>query len=499
MNKAIVLIVEDDESLREVLSETLQLAGYQVKVACNGEHALKVLERQPGISLVVSDVQMQPIDGNALMQSIKTLYPQLPVILMTAYGTVEKAVNAMRYGASDYLIKPFEAASLVSMVNRFTSAGQDKEQVRKESLKRTGSDCGKKRVNTDNDDFIAVDQRSQELAQIARRVAATDVTVMITGESGVGKEVISRYIHQNSLRAKGPFLAINCAAIPENMLESVLFGYEKGAFTGAYQSKAGKFEQAQGGTLLLDEVTEMDLSLQAKLLRVLQEREVERLGGRNPISLDVRIIATTNRDFHQVVAEGNFREDLFYRLNVFPINILPLRDRVQDVLPLAQRLLERYSNHGVNFSQCFEQGYSQGGQGLPISLSQAAKDVLVAHPWPGNVRELDNVMQRAVILKQGNVIDAGDIHFEQSGRFHSTAVSDTKEQRPEPEVNHEEPLLPAKNALSSDLMSHEKELIMSALASRGSRKAAAEKLGISPRTLRYKLARLRDAGVAIPA
>jgi len=266
MNQGTVLVVEDDPSLREVISETLKLAKYHVETAENGQQALEQIGINKDISLLISDVQMQPVDGHELLKCSKSRYPEMPVILMTAYGTIEKAVQAMHAGANDYLVKPFEADTLVDMVGRFIVAR-----------------------NIDADDgLIAVDQRSRETAEVARRVAATDATVMISGESGVGKEVVSRFIHHHSNRSQGPFVAINCAAIPENMLESVLFGYEKGAFTGAYQAKAGKFEQAQGGTLLLDEVTEMDLGLQAKLLRVLQEREVERLGGRNVIPLDVR-------------------------------------------------------------------------------------------------------------------------------------------------------------------------------------------------------------------
>ncbi|MGB5604332.1 MAG: sigma-54 dependent transcriptional regulator, partial [Gammaproteobacteria bacterium] len=316
--------------------------------------------------------------------------------------------------------------------------------------------------------------RSQQMAEVARRVAATDATVMISGESGVGKEVVSRFIHDHSNRSAGPFVAINCAAIPENMLESVLFGYEKGAFTGAYQAKAGKFEQAQGGTLLLDEVTEMDLSLQAKLLRVLQEREVERLGGRHLIPLDVRILATTNRDIRQVVAEGSFREDLFYRLNVFPLNILPLRERADDILPIAKKLMMSYIDDGS-----------------VVSFSHSAMDVLREHSWPGNVRELDNVVQRAMILRTGNIVDACDIRFEElaprahTGRGGVVAELATNDR-------------PVDDSLSSDLKAREADIIISALRDKRSRKEVAEKLGISPRTLRYKLAKLRDAGVALP-
>jgi two-component system response regulator FlrC len=282
--------------------------------------------------------------------------------------------------------------------------------------------------------------------------------------------VVSRFIHENSSRAAGPFIAINCAAIPETMLESVLFGYEKGAFTGACQATAGKFEQAQGGTLLLDEITEMDLALQAKLLRVLQEREVERLGGRKVIPLDVRILATTNRNIYQVVAEGEFREDLFYRLNVFPLNIPPLRERVDDILPLANEILASYSNAGA-----------------AVDFSEAAKRLLKTHLWPGNVRELDNVIQRALILKTGLSIEDINIQFEEKAydiRLASDAVNQTNE------------LLPG---LSGDLKAREQDIIISALKAQNNRKEVAKKLGISPRTLRYKLAKMRDSGVALPA
>ncbi len=451
MNQGTVLVVEDDPALREVICETLQLAKYHVETADNGQQALQSLDNNRDIALVVSDVQMQPVDGYELLRSARSRHPQLPLILMTAYGTIEKAVQAMHEGANDYLVKPFEADTLVEMVARFIVP----------------------RAKEGNDGLIAVDPRSQETAEVARRVAATDATVMISGESGVGKEVISRFIHYQSSRSQGPFVAINCAAIPENMLESVLFGYEKGAFTGAYQAKAGKFEQAQGGTLLLDEITEMDLALQAKLLRVLQEREVERLGGRNVIPLDVRILATTNRDIRQAVAEGSFREDLFYRLNVFPLNILPLRERVDDILPLAKHLMMSYADDGT-----------------AMSFSQRAMDVLQQHSWPGNVRELDNVIQRAIILKTGNIIEAGDIRFEEVATSDMTVTGSAST----PALN----VSSSEESLSNDLKAREADIIISALRAKNSRKEVAEKLGISPRTLRYKLAKLRDAGIAIP-
>ena len=451
MNQGTVLVVEDDAALREVICDTLQLAEYRVETAENGQQALQCLADNSDIALVLSDVQMEPVNGYELLKSVRARFPQLPVILMTAYGTIEKAVQAMHDGAADYLVKPFEADTLVDMVARFIVP----------------------RGEQDYEGFIAVDARSRETAEIARRVAATDATVMISGESGVGKEVVSRFIHYHSSRSQGPFVAINCAAIPENMLESVLFGYEKGAFTGAYQAKAGKFEQAQGGTLLLDEITEMDLALQAKLLRVLQEREVERLGGRNVIPLDVRILATTNRDIRQVVAEGSFREDLFYRLNVFPLNILPLRERTEDIVPLARRLILTYTDDDA-----------------AVSLSQDAIDTLQQHTWPGNVRELDNVIQRAMILRTGTAIEAGDIRFEEPATGDDPGMVST--------LAAAQAGIAGDESLSSDLKAREADIIISALKSKGSRKEVARQLGISPRTLRYKLAKLRDAGIAIP-
>lgn len=446
MSQAKVLIVEDDSSLREALCDTLELAGYTIAAAADGRAALDYLERDH-VGMVVSDVQMPKMDGNTLLKRIHSRQPDVPVVLMTAYGTVQKAVDAMRNGASDYLLKPFEADMLVEMVTRYMPRGNDEPGM------------------------VAEAQRTLELLALATRVARTDATVMISGESGTGKEVLAHFIHEHSARVAAPFVAINCAAIPENMLEAVLFGYEKGAFTGAYQSRPGKFEQAQGGTLLLDEISEMDLGLQAKLLRVLQEREVERLGGKDVIPLDVRVLATSNRVMREEVAAGNFREDLFYRLNVFPLCLAPLRERRDDILPIAQRLVERYC---------------PSRQPVP-KISERAESVLAAHDWPGNVRELENVVQRALILKSGDRIEAEDLHFE-LGPGH---VPVPIELPPDSAVA---------DGLGPDLKHREQELILDALkADNGNRKAVAERLGISPRTLRYKLARMREAGVALPA
>jgi two-component system, response regulator FlrC len=314
---------------------------------------------------------------------------------------------------------------------------------------------------------VACAANSRRLLELAQRVAATECTVLIVGESGTGKEVLARYIHRNSPRATQPFVAVNCAAIPENMLEAMLFGYERGAFTGAHAGHAGKFEQAQGGTLLLDEVTEMPLGLQAKLLRVLQEREVERLGGRSPVSLDVRVLATTNRRLREEVAAGRFREDLYYRLNVFPLAIGPLRTRRDDVLPLAMQLLG---------ARC------RPGSPIP-ALSAEAAHLLLTYPWPGNVRELDNLLQRALILVNGPVILPTHIQFELA----NDGAAELK------------PAAAAPASLAASLDERERDLILNALrAGNGNRRSAAETLGISARTLRYKLARLREAGIEVP-
>jgi len=314
---------------------------------------------------------------------------------------------------------------------------------------------------------------------LAKQVADSEATVLISGESGTGKEVLARYIHQNSPRKDGPFIAINCAAIPENMLESTLFGYEKGAFTGAYNSTPGKFEQAQGGTLLLDEISEMEVGLQAKLLRVLQEREVERLGGRKTIPLDVRVLATTNRNLLEYVNEKKFREDLYYRLSVFPLQWKSLRDRPQDLIPIAERLLAK---HGKKQNK---------GQ---LIFDESAKQKLKSYSWPGNVRELDNVIQRALIIQSGHQITASDIVIDMTGvpaQNVSTPINVSTVSLSESDTIND--------GLGDNLKQTEYSLIIDALKHEKNKKMAAEKLGISPRTLRYKMAKMREQGIDINA
>lgn len=451
MSQTQILVVEDDSGLREALVDTLTIAGYSVVEADSAETAL-VLLKQSVIDLIVSDVQMGGLSGLDLLKSVKKLYPNTPFLLMTAYATIDHAVEAMKYGAIDYMAKPFAPEVLLNMVGRYAPV----KQVEKHSP-------------------VVADEKSIELLKLAAKVAQSEASVMITGPSGAGKEVMARYIHEQSNRSEHDFVAINCAAIPDNMLEATLFGYEKGAFTGAIQACPGKFEQAQHGTILLDEITEMDLNLQAKLLRVLQEREVERLGSRKTLKLDVRVLATSNRDLMEAVRDGKFREDLYYRLNVFPIRWLPLAQRKDDIIPIAQHLLSR---HCVDL-----------GREIP-DLSASAQMKLLGHSWPGNVRELDNVVQRALILCSEQKIDADNILVEEFAVDHVAAeiqATEIREREAAPDFKME-------------IRDQENRIILDTLEMcQGRRKDVAEKLGISPRTLRYKLAKMREQGIEVPA
>jgi len=442
MSERPILLVEDDMALRDALAETLRLAGHDVLMATDGTMALQILASSP-VRAVVTDYQMQPMDGYELLRQVRDQHPQLPVLMMTAHGTIEHAVRSMAEGAIDYLVKPFSAQLLNEKLQKIIPTTFAEARL------------------------IAEDPATLRVLDIARKVALSETTVLLTGESGTGKEVFARFIHEQSRRADGPFVAINCAAIPENMLEAVLFGHEKGAFTGAHQARVGKFEQAQGGTLLLDEISEMDIGLQAKLLRVLQEKEVERIGGKDTIPLDVRVIATTNRNLRAQIDAGKFREDLFYRLSIFPIELPPLHARVSDIEPLAQHFIIEM----------------QRDDQPPLQISDDALEQLRTHSWPGNVRELQNTLQRAAILTNGSVIRSRDLQFE-------TAPPDVCAEPNQPV---------AERRLHDNLQSVEDQLVVDALnAGHGSRKKAAALLGISPRTLRYKIARLRKSGIAVP-
>ena len=437
-----VLVVEDDDALRDALLDTLQAAGIAVLGAPDAAAAIALLKRED-VGLVITDVQMPGADGYQLLATCRRLRPDVAVVLMTAYGTIEKAVAAMRDGATDYLVKPFDARALIELARR---------QLARRAVPP---------------DLVAVDPESRRLVALATQIAQTDATVLITGDSGTGKEVYARYIRDQSARRDAPFVAINCAAIPENMLEATLFGHEKGAFTGALGAHPGKFEQAQKGTLLLDEISEMTLGLQAKILRVLQEREVERLGGTRAIALDVRVIATSNRQLEDEARAGRFRADLYYRLNVMPLRLPPLRVRRADVLPLARRAM---------------QGCARADHRVP-ELTADAERCLLSYDWPGNVRELANVVQRAALLAIDGRVTAEALEIPRIGPAPAVVRADVADGAP----------------LDRDLRDREQALILATLASTaGSRKLAAEKLGISERTLRHKLQRLRAAGVAVP-
>ncbi len=464
-----LLVVEDDAALRDAVCMTLELAGHAVVGVDGGPAALQALGNEV-FNLVISDLRMQPMDGLELLGEIRQRMPQLPVLLMTAYGDVEKAVSAMRGGACDFLMKPFEPDVLLAHVRRYAVVAPGEGET------------------------IAEDVRTRNLLAMAARVAETDATVLLTGESGTGKEVFARYIHTHSPRSKGPFVAINCAAIPENLLEATLFGYEKGSFTGAQSAQAGKFEQADGGTILLDEISEMPLGLQAKLLRVLQEREVERVGGKKSVALDIRVLATSNRDMAAEVTAGHFREDLYYRLNVFPLEIPALRERPGDILPLARHFLHL---HGERLRR-------------QAVLDADAEQLLVSHNWPGNVRELENTMQRALILASGAAITASTLSLclPHASAPVSGVPSPAPVQATVPAAESAVPVTPEQGLVTttaandaarpSNMRDLEREHILTTLREvGGSRKKAVEKLGISERTLRYKLQQYREEGYEI--
>jgi DNA-binding NtrC family response regulator len=442
-----ILIAEDEERLRRLLGMLLTSTEYEVRFASDGEEAIRLFSAE-GFDLVVTDMRMPGADGMQVLEAVKARAPEVPVVVMTAFGSIESAVEAMRAGAVDYVTKPFEAERFKLSLERALGVGRllsENRQLRQEV---------RARYNLEH--IIADSSAMQRVLHSARQVAASHATVLITGPSGSGKEVITRLIHEISPRSRGPFVAVNCAAIPENLLESELFGHERGAFTGATERKTGKFELASGGTLFLDEIAEMPLTLQAKVLRALETQVIERVGGHRPIKADIRFIAATNARLAEAVAAGRFREDLFFRLNVFPIEIPPLAERRADILPLTQLFLEK--------------ACAQMGKRVP-SIPRETRRLLEEHSWPGNVRELQNAVERAVIRLSGEELlpellglSAAHLPFGKGS---------------------EEFMIPA---TGFSLEEHERSLLLQALRRTGYNKTqAARLLGISRATLRYRL------------
>ncbi|AOY74807.1 sigma-54-dependent transcriptional regulator [Clostridium formicaceticum] len=382
-----ILVVDDEKNMRWAIKKALQKEAYKICEAANGLEAIEKFQEEIP-DLILMDLKMPKMEGMEALTKIKEMRETTPVIMITAHGTMESAVEAMKLGALDYISKPFDIEELKITIAKALKVGELQEEVsylREELEKNTGKT------------IIGNSAEIQEILKIVDKVANTNATVLILGESGTGKEVIANAIHYSSNRNKKPYVKVNCGAIPENLIESELFGYEKGAFTGAVARKIGKFEKADGGTVFLDEIGELDLSMQVKLLRVLQEREFERIGGNERIRIDVRVIAATNRDLYKMVEEESFREDLYYRLNVIPIKIPPLRERKEDIPLLTNYFLERYSQ---------EVGRKN------IAISEEAQQKLLNYHWRGNIRELENVIERMVLLGQGNLITVEDLPYE---------------------------------------------------------------------------------------
>jgi two-component system response regulator FlrC len=441
-----ILVVDDEADMRFAIKEALGRKGYSVDLAEDGREALgKINER--GYGMVISDMQMPGLGGMDVLKGVKKAAPHVPVLLITAFGTIQKAVEAVKEGAVDFILKPFTLDALESTVEK--------------AFRLSGP---LSRFESKGKQMLTRDASMNRVVAMASVAASSDATVLISGESGTGKELLARFIHAGGPRQDKPFVAVNCASIPEGLLESELFGHEKGAFTGAVSQRTGKFEQAHTGTILLDEISEMDLKLQAKLLRVIQEKEVERLGGRSAVPLDLRIIATTNRDMKKEVREGRFREDLFYRLNIFPLTLPPLRERGTDIVFLAESFMNKFAGK-----------YSRRLQGI----SKEAVEFILGCEWRGNIREMENAIERAVLLSQGTTLE-----------LESLIVGTERDERDQPCGIFER----VNNMTISEM---EKGLICRTLDDvEGNRTKAAGLLGISVRTLRNKL---KEYGQNLPA
>ena len=493
-----VILVEDDEDLREAIAVTLRMKGIDFVTHQRAETVVPLL--RPDLKTVlVTDYKLPGMTGIDLLKIAQKECPDLPVVIMTAFADAKLAVEALKAGARDFLIKPFVPQQLIEIISRYRSSDpiSDSSSASSINVDNTSSapaaetkkaEVVGSEIRSADHNVIAVDPQTVAIFSRCERVAATDTSVLVTGESGAGKEVVAQHIHKTSKRANGPYIAINCAAIPDTLLESILFGHEKGSFTGATKAQAGKFEQANKGTLFLDEIGEMPAALQTKLLRVLQDKKVERIGSTDSIQADVRIIAATNLNLQDQVKAGKFREDLYFRLNVFPVHVPELRKRPLDIIPLAEFFLKRYS---VNIGRD------------SLTLSGPAKALLQQYSWPGNVRELENIIQRAVLLADGDQISAQDLELDESQISKTNPIQEQSAPAPEAAEN---PNLSPKNGQngteialnkseSQDIESVEREHILKVLAEvNGNRTKAVEILGISARALRYKLKSYKDAG-----
>jgi DNA-binding NtrC family response regulator len=443
-----ILIIEDEAKMRRLLELDLGEEGFTILSAADAESGLKLLREQP-VDIIVTDLKLPGMGGLEFLQSAKQLDAARPVVVMTAFGSIETAVEAMKAGASDYVLKPFSLAEMRMVLRKELDVGKLREENRslREALGQRYS----------HPNIVARSAKMQEVLAMVERVAQTNSTVLLGGESGVGKDLIARAIHEKSRRASGPFIKINSTAIPESLLESELFGYEKGAFTGATGSKPGKFELADKGTLFLDEIGDVPPVTQVKLLRVLQEREFERLGGTRTLKVDVRLIAATNRDLRAALEQGTFREDLYYRLNVVPVDIAPLRERREDIPALVQLFIARFS--------------AESGKAI-TGIKPEAMQILADHYWPGNVRELQNIVERAAALAPGPVLETADIHLDAPRSKSANAGNN---------------FLPEGMTLEQ----WEDEMIREALRrANGNKSQAARLLGVSRNTLRYRLTKI---------
>jgi two-component system response regulator FlrC len=458
MSERRVLVVDDDPEMRRALCEVVERTGHPVHGAVDGPSALARLSGE-SYALMISDMRMPGMTGLELLRRVRESQPDLPFVLVTAYGKVDEAVQAMKAGAFDFLQKPFRAEAIADVLRR-AIAFETAAPAEPAAVVRANERPEEKAL-------VTSDPKMRQILETLRSIAHSKATVLITGESGTGKEVLARFIHKTSSRKDRRFIAVNCAALPPGLLESELFGHEKGSFTGAVSQRLGRFEQADGGTLLLDEVTEIDLLLQAKLLRAIQEGEIDRVGGRAPVRVDTRLIATTNRDLGRAVAEGKFREDLYYRLNVFPVRIPPLRERAADIPHLVGHFVERHSH--------------KNGCRVPV-VSPEAMGMLAQHAWPGNVRELENCLERAVLLANGSAI--APEHLSLGGDFARASIG------------LRAALADAAAPGASNLRDQERRLILQTLReTHGNRTEASKRLGISIRTLRNKLREYRGAGL----